>query len=133
MSRILVIDDVPALRQMISECLTFEHDVAVAPNGKTGIEIAKAYRPDLVICDLIMPEMDGFTVLKYFKNMPETVGVPFVFLSASTDYTVIHEGMTLGAVDFLTKPFSVPKLLEIVRYRLENKNFSINPNCGSTC
>lgn len=124
MGRILVIDDAPALRQMLSECLAFEHDVMTAQNGEVGIEIAKTYLPDLVICDLVMPKMDGFAVLKHFKNMPEMMDVPFVFLSASNDHTTIHQGMTLGAADFVTKPFSVQKLLQITQHRLKNE---INP------
>lgn len=126
MARILVIEDAAALRQMLSECLAFEHEVMTAQDGEVGIEIAKTYLPDLVICDLVMPKMDGFAVLKHFQNLPEMIDVPFVFLSGSGDRKTVHEGLTLGADDFLVKPFSVQELLQVVEDHLGKKASSGN-------
>jgi len=121
MARILIIDDAVALRQMLSECLEYEHEVMTAPDGEVGIEIAKTYHPDMVICDLVMPKMNGFAVLKHFQNMPEMMDMPFIFLSGLSDYKTVCQGMTLGADDFLTKPFSVKELLRVVQSRLEKR------------
>jgi len=126
MARILVIEDAAALRQMLSECLAFEHEVMTAQDGEVGIEIAKIYLPDLVICDLVMPQMDGFAVLKHFQNLPEMIDVPFVFLSGSGDRKTVDEGLTLGADDFLVKPFSVQELLQVVEDHLGKKASSGN-------
>jgi two-component system, sensor histidine kinase and response regulator len=121
MARILVIDDEPMAREMLSECLRYDYEVATAEDGATGVELAETFRPDLVICDVSMPRMDGFAVLARFQKIDQMADVPFIFLSGSGDHVTIRQGMVLGADDFLTKPFAVRELLCVVKSRLERR------------
>ncbi len=120
--KILVVEDSTALRKDIVEMLTFEgFDVLGAENGLIGIQIARDYRPDLIICDIMMPEMDGIGVIRELQNDIQEATIPFIFLTAKTDKVDIRTGMELGASDYLTKPFTAPELIATVRTQLKKR------------
>lgn len=121
MALILVIDDEPALCAMVAECLEVEHEVITAPSGEAGIELALQTCPDLVICDINMPYMNGFEVLMRFQDIERMADVPFIFLSGLSERSVIRQGMSLGADDYLTKPFAVEELVRVVTTRLAKR------------
>ena len=120
MKRILVIEDAHSLRRDILEMLTFEgYDVAGAEDGLVGVQRARELLPDLIICDIMMPQMDGYGVLETLREDGVTASIPFIFLTARTDRVDIRQGMELGADDYLTKPFTAAELLQTVRTRIE--------------
>ncbi len=119
MKKILLIEDNPDVRENTAEILELAgYEVLTAPHGKTGVELAQAEKPDLIICDIMMPELDGYGVLHILSKKPETAGIPFIFLTAKTEKTDIRKGMNLGADDYLTKPFDDTDLLNAVEARL---------------
>ena len=119
MKRILLIEDDVALRENTAELLELsDYTVSTAPNGKIGIQKAKAETPDLIICDIMMPEIDGYGVLEAVTADPLTSNIPFIFLSAKTEHKEIRKGMDMGADDYLTKPFDELELLSAVESRL---------------
>ena len=104
--KILLIEDNPEVRENTSEILELAgYDVVTAPNGKLGVEIAQNSHPDLIICDIMMPELDGYGVLHILNKNIDTAGIPFIFLTAKPEKIDIRKGMNLGADDYLTKPF----------------------------
>jgi CRP-like cAMP-binding protein len=106
MKTILLIEDHEIIRENTAEILELAgYRVLTAENGKVGIEKALAGRPDLVICDIMMPVLDGYGVLHIFNQNPQLAGVPFIFLTAKTERADLRRGMELGADDYLTKPF----------------------------
>jgi CheY-like chemotaxis protein len=120
LTKILVIEDESALREDICTVLTLEgFEVVEAPNGKLGIEYALREQPDLILCDIMMPECNGYEVLEAVRSQVPTSVTPFIFLTARTDRTSMREGMNLGADDYLTKPFKMSELLSAVVSRLE--------------
>ncbi len=121
MSRtILLIEDNAAMRDNIQEILELsDYKVFTAVNGKIGVEMAKKEKPDLIICDITMPELDGYGVLHILGKSNETAGIPFVFLTAKAEKADFRKGMTLGADDYLTKPFDDVELLDVVEMRLK--------------
>lgn len=107
------------MRENTSEILSLaNYKVITAENGKTGVELAQKEKPDLIICDIMMPELDGYGVLHILSKKPETASIPFIFLTAKTEKSDIRKGMTLGADDYLTKPFDDTDLLNAVESRL---------------
>jgi two-component system sensor histidine kinase/response regulator len=119
MTKILVIEDEESLREEIVEILGFEEfDVAEAPNGRVGLEVARQIMPDIIICDISMPEMDGYEVLQELREDEKTSRIPFIFLTARADRSFMRHGMELGADDYLTKPFSNNELLAAIKARL---------------
>ena len=119
MIKILVIEDELPVRANISELLEAEeYDVLVAENGRRGVESAQEQLPDLIICDMMMPELDGRDVLSTLRKNPQTSGIPFIFLTARADRNDIRLGMQMGADDYLTKPFSRKELLGTIETRL---------------
>ncbi|MDX2137758.1 MAG: response regulator [Chloroflexota bacterium] len=123
MTKILVIEDERGLREDIVDALTISaFEVIAAPNGQTGLELARQHQPDLILCDIRMPEMNGFTVLEELRQDATTAPIPFIFISAQGDRDSMRSGMRLGADDFITKPFSVDELLTAVEARLERRN-----------
>ena len=119
MKKILLIEDDTALRENTAELLGFSnYNVVTAPNGKIGIEKAKLEQPDIIICDIMMPEIDGYGVLEAVASDETTNHIPFIFLSAKTEHKEIRKGMDLGADDYLTKPFEELELLSAVESRL---------------
>jgi signal transduction histidine kinase len=117
---ILIIEDDKNVRDNVFEILTAEnYEVYSAENGKKGYQKAVETLPDLILCDLLMPEMDGFEVIQYIKENPLTRNIPFVFLTAKVDLADIRKGMETGADDYITKPFTVKSLLKAIQIRLD--------------
>ena len=120
--KILVIEDVHALRSDMIEMLRLEgYDVAGAENGVTGLEMAQAFQPDLVLCDIMMPVLDGYGVLQGMRSEPNLRTIPFIFLTAKSDRTDVRRGMGLGADDYLTTPVENEELLAAIRARLNQR------------
>lgn len=123
MKRILLIEDNIEVRENTSEILSLaNYEVITAENGKIGVDLAQREKPDLIICDIMMPELDGFGVLHILGKKPETARIPFIFLTAKTEKDDIRKGMTLGADDYLTKPFDDTDLLNAVETRLRKSS-----------
>jgi signal transduction histidine kinase len=121
-TNILVIEDEEDLRTSIAEMLEFEGIACVvAQNGKVGIQLARNILPDLIICDIMMPDMDGYAVLSDLRSDPLTANIPFIFLTAKADRSSLRYGMELGADDYLTKPFTSDELMAAINMRLEKK------------
>ncbi|PSB56393.1 response regulator, partial [Chroococcidiopsis cubana CCALA 043] len=119
MAKILVIEDEPDVRNNLVELLESEDfDVASSENGLMGALWAQQYLPDLIICDVMMPEIDGYEVLAALREEATTATIPFVFLTAMADKANVRQGMELGADDYLTKPFTREELLGAVTTRL---------------
>lgn len=123
MASVLIIDDNRHIRTQINLVLKLEgFETLEADNGQTGIEMAKEFLPDLIICDIVMPELDGYAVLDQLRRHQATSDIPFLFLSAKADRSDIREGMNLGADDYLVKPFSAQELVQAIAARLERYN-----------
>jgi diguanylate cyclase len=119
MTTVLVIEDTSALREEILQMLALINFRGIgAADGSSGIELAQLHLPDVIICDMGMPRMDGFTVLQRLRRDPETARTPFIFLAAKADRTDIRRGMNLGADDYLIKPFSTDELIEAISAHL---------------
>jgi len=119
MKKILVIEDNLEMRENIEELLQLkDYEVQSAENGSVGIEKALVEAPDLIICDIMMPEKAGYEVLATLSDFPQTATIPFIFLSAKADKSDLRKGMNLGADDYLTKPFEDKELYEAVKSRL---------------
>jgi DNA-binding response OmpR family regulator len=134
MTKILLIEDSPDLRENTSEILALaNYEVITAENGKIGVEMVLKEHPNLIICDIMMPELDGYGVLHILSRKPETAAIPFIFLTAKTEKTDVRKGMDLGADDYLTKPFNDTTLLNAVETRLRKYAFrsrSYEPNAS---
>lgn len=133
MTKILVIEDEEAVRLNLVEMLIAEDYEAVgAPNGMIGVMWALDYIPDLVICDIMMPELDGYGVLESLRQDPATATIPFIFLTAKAAKANIREGMELGADDYLTKPFTRSELLQSIAARLKKQAALTRQRVAST-
>ena len=120
MVKILVIEDEESIRENILELLEAENFQGIgATNGKSGIKLAIAQIPDLILCDMMMPEIDGHGVLKALRSEPVTATIPFIFLTAKAEKSDIRTGMELGADDYITKPCTPQELLKAVAIRLD--------------
>lgn len=123
MAKILVIEDDTATRENLTVLLTVEgYEVAVAANGVEGVRMARLVSPHLIICDVMMPNLDGWGVLSVIRQDPTLHEIPFIFLTADTLYEDLRRGMTGGADDYIFKPFTQEQLLKAVRSRLEKFN-----------
>ena len=119
MPRILVIEDEPQMRRNILTILDMEgFDALGAENGRLGLEMIRSQRPDLILCDVMMPELDGYGVLKELRADPAIAEIPFVFLTAKGERGDFRAGMNLGADDYLTKPVVLDDLLKAIQVRL---------------
>jgi DNA-binding NarL/FixJ family response regulator len=120
MKRILVIEDEPEMLRNLTTVLRLEkfHPLP-AENGRIGVELAKKGKPDLILCDVTMPELDGYGVIAALRAHAETVTIPFIFLTAKGEKPDIRAGMNLGADDYLTKPVAKADLLAAIHSRLE--------------
>ncbi len=120
MKKILLIEDNLEMRENTAEMLELaNYEVQVAENGKIGVRLAQETMPDLIICDIMMPELDGYGVLYILAKNPKTSAIPFIFLTAKAEKSDYRKGMNLGADDYLTKPFEEMELLEAVDIRLK--------------
>jgi|SRR5450432_697591 CRP-like cAMP-binding protein/FixJ family two-component response regulator len=117
---ILVIDDNKDIRENTAEILDLAgYKTFMAENGKKGVELALKERPSIIICDIMMPELDGYGVLHLVRKNPETENTPFIFLTAKTERNDFRKGMEMGADDYITKPFEDIELLNAVEIRLK--------------
>lgn len=122
MAKILVIEDEESIRENILELLEAENFEGIgAINGKVGIKLAIEQIPDLILCDMMMPEVDGHGVIKALRSEPLTATIPFIFLTAKADKVDIRTGMELGADDYITKPCTPQELLKAIAIRLEKQ------------
>ncbi|KAA2240287.1 response regulator [Chitinophaga agrisoli] len=120
MKTILLIEDNAEIRENTSEILELAgYKVFTAENGKIGVELALQHRPDLVICDIMMPVLDGFGVLHMMQRNKDIQDIPFIFLTAKTERSDFRKGMEMGADDYVTKPFSGADLLHAIESRLK--------------
>lgn len=122
MSKILVIEDELSVRENILLRLEAEgFNTLNAENGFNGVNLALAHKPDLIICDVMMPELDGYGVLTMLRQNPDTATIPFIFLTAKADKFDLRQGMEMGADDYLTKPFTRTELLGAISARLKKQ------------
>jgi len=132
MKKILLIEDNKEMRENTSEILELaNYKVSTAKNGKEGVELAQKEKYDLIICDIMMPLLDGYGVLHLLSKNTETAHIPFIFLTAKAERSDLRKGMEMGADDYLTKPFDDLELLNAVESRLKKsslmkKEFSKN-------
>jgi two-component system, LytTR family, response regulator len=120
MTRILVIEDDEQVRLPLVDLLEINgFEVEAVPDGRAGIERARKTSPDLIICDIMMPEVDGYAVLEALQAEPKTAVIPFLFLTAKTTPADIRQGLGMGADDYLAKPYQATELLAAIRMRLE--------------
>ncbi|MBD0343983.1 MAG: response regulator [Coleofasciculus sp. Co-bin14] len=121
MKKILVIEDENFIRENLLELLEIEGFEAVgAENGCVGVELAKQQHPNLILCDVMMPELDGYGVLEALRQDPVTARIPFLFLTASADRSNLQKIRELGINDYILKPFNVDKFLAAIADRMEN-------------
>ena len=119
MRKILLIEDDVVLRENTTELLELSNYLVInAPNGKIGVEIARKNLPDIIVCDIMMPELDGYGVLKALSQNESTQHIAFIFLSAKTERKDVRKGMNLGADDYITKPFNEDELISAIESRL---------------
>jgi CRP-like cAMP-binding protein/CheY-like chemotaxis protein len=129
---ILLIEDNAEMADNISSILQLaRYQVSHALNGKTGVSLAKESHPDLILCDIMMPELDGYGVLHILNSDQDTANIPFIFLTAKSDKSDFRVGMNLGADDYLTKPFDGVDLLKVVEMRLK-KNELMKTSFGNS-
>ncbi len=119
MKKILLIEDDAVVRENTAELLELaNYKVFTAANGKIGVAEAKKQLPDLILCDIMMPELNGYGVLQILSKEPETKHIPFIFLSAKTEHKDIRKGMDMGADDYIPKPFDESELFSAIESRL---------------
>ncbi len=120
MNRILVIEDETALGDNITSVLQMnKYEVHYAKNGNLGYELAVKFLPDIILCDIMMPEFDGYWVLEQVRSNHELKDTPFIFLTAKVDRDDLRKGMELGADDYITKPFKISELISAIEARLK--------------
>lgn len=130
---ILLIEDNAEMADNITSILELAgYRVTYAPNGKVGVDLALKNPPDLILCDIMMPELDGYGVVYILSNNPDTANIPFIFLTAKADKSDFRTGMNLGADDYITKPFDGIDLLKVIEVRLKKAeslkaSFTNNP------
>lgn len=116
MKQLLLIEDNDEIRDNTAEILELAgYKVRTAENGKVGVEMALEEKPDLIICDIMMPVLDGYGVLHLLNKNPDLTGIPFIFLTAKAERGDFRKGMEMGADDYITKPFSTQEVVERVR------------------
>jgi CRP-like cAMP-binding protein/CheY-like chemotaxis protein len=129
---ILLIEDNLEMADNISSILQLaRYTVTHAQNGKVGVDLAQQQRPDLILCDIMMPELDGYGVVHILNSSPDTTNIPFIFLTAKADKSDFRAGMNLGADDYITKPFDGVDLLKVIEMRLK-KSESQKNSSGNT-
>jgi CRP-like cAMP-binding protein/CheY-like chemotaxis protein len=120
--KVLIIEDNNDIRENVVEILELAgYEVFAASNGKTGVELAQKNLPDIILCDIMMPELDGYGVLYLLNKNPQLTTIPFIFLTAKAERIDLRKGMEMGADDYLTKPFDDMELLNAIESRLKKK------------
>jgi diguanylate cyclase len=128
MTVVLIIEDEQPIRENLVRMLKYQgFQLLAAENGQRGVEMAQQHLPDLILCDIMMPELDGYGVLQMLRQTPDTAGIPFIFLTARSARADLRQGMNLGADDYLTKPFTSGELIEAVSCRLAKQAATIQP------
>jgi two-component system, OmpR family, alkaline phosphatase synthesis response regulator PhoP len=123
MNKILIIDNEAVTRDVILEVLTLGNfDAITASSGQQGIRLAQKHLPSLILCDIMMPDVDGYEVLSTLQQEPSTASIPFIFLTARSQRSDLRQGMELGADDYLTKPFTGAELLSAVTTQLDKRD-----------
>ena len=124
MKKVLVIEDNREVRENTVEILELaNYNVIAAANGRAGIQMAMEHLPDIIISDIVMPEANGYTVLEVLSQNSDTANIPFIFLSAKDKKEDIRMGMSLGADDYIYKPYRSQELLDAVEMRIKKHNF----------
>lgn len=119
MKTLLLIEDEESLRVSLKKMLTFENfNVVVAEDGPTGIERAQQHHPDLILCDIMLPGLDGFGVAEALRGDPATETIPLIFLTAKVEKEAIQRGMELGVSAYVTKPFTLTEILDVINAHL---------------
>lgn len=133
MTKVLVIEDNTDVLENVGEILELSgYQVHKAGDGREGVRQAVELLPDLIVCDIMMPNMDGYDVLKILRQNPATTGIPFIYLSAKSEKADLRAGMNLGADDYITKPFTESELLDAVKMRLERSSkFKVDLSDGN--
>lgn len=122
MNKILVIEDEDFIRENLIELLEIEgFDAVGAGDGKEGLQLAQQQHPDLILCDVMMPELDGFAVLEKLRREAITAQIPFIFLTASADRNNLKKIRELGINDYILKPFNVDKFMTLIEHTLGQK------------
>ena len=122
-TNILIIEDNDDIRESTAEILELaDYNVITAENGKKGVDLALKHFPDIILCDIMMPELDGYGVLYLLNKNPKTASIPFIFLTAKAERLDMRKGMEMGADDYLTKPFDDMELLNAIESRLHKKD-----------
>jgi CRP/FNR family cyclic AMP-dependent transcriptional regulator len=120
MKKILIIEDNPEVRENTAEIVSLaDYEVVTAENGKLGVETALAEKPDLIVCDIMMPVLDGYGVYHLLSKHEETASIPFIFLTAKSEKSDFRKGMEMGADDYIMKPFDGIELLNAIEVRLK--------------
>lgn len=128
---VLLIEDNQDIRESTAEILELaDFTVYTAENGKKGVELAQANPPDIILCDIMMPELDGYGVLYLLNKNESTANIPFIFLTAKAERTDMRKGMEMGADDYLTKPFDDMELLNAIESRLQKRERALK-NAGN--
>ena len=126
MYKIVIIEDDPNVRDNIKKILTYEgYETFGAATGEEGIEKIPEINPDLIICDIMLPDISGYDILETLNNSPKFKLIPFIFLTAKVEMDDLRRGMNLGADDYLTKPFHVKDLLEVVKVRISKSKLKL--------
>ena len=124
--KVLIIEDNTDIRENIVEILELAgYSVFNADNGKVGVDLAIKNIPDIILCDIMMPELDGYGVLYMLHKQPQTAAIPFIFLTAKAERVDLRKGMEMGADDYLTKPFDDMELLNAIESRLKRKDAQV--------
>ncbi|AKA34222.1 response regulator [Flagellimonas lutaonensis] len=124
MKKILIIEDNTDVRENMADILELaNYSIATAEDGEIGVAKARELHPDLIVCDIMMPKLDGYGVLEELNRHEDTAGTPFIFLTAKSEKTEVRKGMNLGADDYLTKPFEEHELLQAIECRIQKREF----------
>ena len=119
-SRVLIVDDEPGNIKILSNVLAGDYAMSVATNGKQALEVARVQKPDIVLLDMVMPEMDGIEVCEYLKADEATKEIPVIFVTSMSDTANEERGLDAGAVDYISKPISPPIVKARVRIHIQN-------------
>lgn len=130
--KVLIIEDNDDIRESTAEVLDLAgYETFTAKHGKVGVEMALNHLPDVILCDIMMPELDGYGVLYLLNKNPKTANIPFIFITAKTERADMRKGMEMGADDYLTKPFDDIELFKAIESRFKKKQQSANFNAAA--
>ncbi len=119
MTKVLIIEDEAPIRANLQRILTLEgFAVLEAADGAAGLAVAQSAKPDIILCDVMMPGLDGYGVLEGLRAHPDTAGIPLIFVSASADAADLEAGLSRGAANYLTKPFTIRDVLDVLQAEL---------------